>query len=108
MKRLANTRESYGAAAIALHWAMAALLISLIAVGVCMTALPDVGFDSKKIILILCHKEVGILALTLAALRLLWRLGNALSSLSRRFPAKGYSAACAGTGRSADTVRRAS
>jgi cytochrome b561 len=86
MKRLVNTRESYGAAAIALHWAMAALLITLIVVGLYMAALPDVGFDTKKIILILCHKEVGILALTLAALRLVWRLGNALPSLVETLP----------------------
>jgi cytochrome b561 len=35
-----------------------------------MVRLPDVGFDTKKITLILAHKEVGVLALVLVALAL--------------------------------------
>jgi cytochrome b561 len=86
VKRLENTQEGYGAAAIAVHWVMAALLIALIVLGLYMGGLPDVGFDTKKIILILCHKQFGIFALTLAAVRLVWRLGNALPSLVATLP----------------------
>jgi cytochrome b561 len=86
MKQLENTQESYGAAAIAVHWVMAALLITLIVLGLYMVELPDVGFDTRKIVLILCHKELGILALALAALRLAWRLGNVLPGLVETLP----------------------
>jgi|GEM_PF-2061546 len=76
MKQLANTEQGYGAVAIALHWIMAVLLTTLIGLGLHMVSLPDVGFDTNKIALILFHKELGILALTLVSLRFVWRIGN--------------------------------
>src|SRR5437773_7692135 len=66
MARIGNTEKSYGAAAIAVHWLMAVILIALVAVGLYMVRLPDVGFDTTKIGLILYHKELGILVLALA------------------------------------------
>ncbi len=86
MIRLANTAERYGVVAIALHWLMAALLITLIGLGLYMVSLPDAGFDKIKVTLILFHKEYGMLALALAALRLAWRVGNILPALVERLP----------------------
>jgi cytochrome b561 len=86
MARLANTDQRYGAVAMALHWIMAALIIALVALGLYMVTLPDVGFDTKKITLILYHKELGMAALALAALRLGWRLGNPLPRLVEHLP----------------------
>ncbi len=83
---LRNTGERFGAPAIALHWLMALLLVGLIASGLYMASMPDVGFDTRKIVLILYHKEAGILALTLALLRLAWRVGNALPALVDTLP----------------------
>jgi cytochrome b561 len=84
--RLQNTEQNYGAVAIGLHWLMAALLITLLLMGLYMVSLPDVGFDTRKIALILYHKELGLLAFALAALRLAWRVGNALPSLVEVLP----------------------
>ena len=71
---------------MALHWLMAVLLIGLIALGMYMTRLPDVGFDTWKIRLILLHKQLGIIALALVALRIAWRVGNVLPHLVQSLP----------------------
>lgn len=86
MVLLGNTAQRYGAVAIALHWLMALLLILLILLGLYMVSQPDAGFDKKKITLILLHKEYGMLALALAALRLAWRVGNVLPALVTSLP----------------------
>jgi cytochrome b561 len=86
MTRLANSEQRYGTVAMLLHWLMAVVLVALIALGLYMVSLPDAGFDKKKITLILYHKELGILALFLAALRLAWRVGNALPRLVENIP----------------------
>jgi len=86
MASLQNTENRYGPIAVALHWIMALLLIVLVTLGVYMVRLPDVGFDTKKITLILYHKQLGMLALTLAALRLAWRVTNALPRLVDSLP----------------------
>jgi cytochrome b561 len=83
---LRNTRTRYGAVTITLHWLMAILLVALSALGLYMSSLPDVGFDTWKISLIIYHKELGVVALTLAVLRLGWRFGNALPSLVETLP----------------------
>ena len=57
-----NTRDRYGAVAVALHWIMALILVALLAMGLYMVRLPDIGFDKVKIQLIVYHKELGILA----------------------------------------------
>ncbi len=81
-----NTQQGYGIVAIVLHWGMAALMIVLVAMGLYMVSLPDAGFDTRKITLILYHKELGVLALALAIARLCWRLGNVLPRLVDRLP----------------------
>jgi cytochrome b561 len=86
MTQLANSEQRYGAVAMTLHWLMALVLVALVVLGLYMVSLPDVGFDKKKVTLILYHKELGILALLLAALRLAWRVGNALPRLVGNLP----------------------
>jgi cytochrome b561 len=86
MVPIANTQDRYGTAAVILHWLMAVLLTGLAVLGLYMVRLPDVGFDTKKITLILYHKDFGMLALALAALRLAWRVGNALPRLVEHLP----------------------
>lgn len=86
MTHLGNTKHSYGIVSMAFHWTMAGLLAGLVVLGLYMAQLPDVGFDKTKIRLVLLHKELGILALMLAALRLAWRIGNALPKLVAGLP----------------------
>ena len=86
MSMLGNSKHRYGTVAIALHWFMAVLLFVLVGLGLYMTSLPDVGFDTRKIQLVLLHKEWGILALVLAMLRLAWRVGNVLPELVEDLP----------------------
>jgi len=86
MTTLQNSELRYGVVAVALHWLMAILLIGLVLLGLYMVSLPDAGFDKKKITLILYHKELGILALILAAPRLLWRVSNTLPRLVEALP----------------------
>lgn len=82
----ANTAQRYGRVAILLHWAMAVLLVVLLALGAYMVRLPDVGFDQVKITLILVHKAIGMLALALALLRWAWRLRSVLPALVAGLP----------------------
>jgi cytochrome b561 len=86
MMRFLNTQDHYGTGAMVLHWLMAALLLVLIVLGFYMVALPDVGFDRKKVDLILLHKQLGIFALLLVAARVLWRMSNILPRLVPHLP----------------------
>jgi cytochrome b561 len=79
--RIANSRQDYGAIAIALHWLLAVLLCALMALGWTMVALPDAGFDTRKVMLILYHKEIGLAAFAVGVVRLAWRLANPLPAL---------------------------
>ncbi|HXE50248.1 MAG TPA: cytochrome b [Ramlibacter sp.] len=76
----------YGAVAIGLHWLMAIVLTVLVVMGLYMASLPDVGFDTRKIVLILYHKQIGMFALALALLRLGWRVGHVLPALVETLP----------------------
>jgi cytochrome b561 len=86
MPQLHNTEQRYGAVAITLHWLMAVALVALLAMGLYMVRLPDVGFDTRKIVLIIYHKEFGLVALVLVAVRLAWRVGSALPALVQTLP----------------------
>jgi cytochrome b561 len=86
MAPIDNTEERYGVVGIALHWSMAVLLIALTALGLYMVALPDVGFDTRKITLILYHKEFGMLMLALLVVRLAWRVTQILPRLVAHLP----------------------
>jgi cytochrome b561 len=78
--------ERYDAVAVALHWVLAIVLMTLVGSGLYMVSLPDLGFNINKIILILYHKELGMMALALALLRLAWRVGHALPALVETLP----------------------
>lgn len=79
---LLNSPRRYGTVGIALHWLMAALLCGLLALGWFMVSLPDAGFDTRKVVLILYHKEIGLAAFAAGLLRLAWRLANPLPALA--------------------------
>lgn len=81
-----NTDDRYGAVAIVFHWLMALLMIGLLALGLYMVRLPDAGFNTKKIALILYHKEIGLLVLVLFAARLAWRVTQILPRLVAHLP----------------------
>jgi cytochrome b561 len=83
---LSNTDQRYGAAAITLHWLMAAVLAALVALGIYMVQLPDVGFNSDKITLILIHKDIGTSVVILVTVRLAWRELNPLPRLVETVP----------------------
>jgi cytochrome b561 len=84
--RLSNTDQHYGVAAITLHWLMAAMIGTLVVMGVTMVRLPDVGFDTRKITLILIHKEIGTLAFAVLAARFVWRQWSPLPRLAETTP----------------------
>jgi cytochrome b561 len=86
MPSLTNTAARYGAVAMLLHWGMAVLLGVLVGTGLYMVAMPDVGFDMRKITLILVHKAIGIGALVAVLLRLAWRGANMLPALVPGLP----------------------
>jgi cytochrome b561 len=86
MTPLENGEDRYGAIALLFHWSMALLVIGLAALGLYMVTLPDVGFDTKKVTLVLYHKEFGVLALVLLATRLSWRVTQILPRLVENLP----------------------
>jgi cytochrome b561 len=81
MTPIDNTTDHFGAIAILFHWSMALIVIGLVGMGLYMVTLPDVGFNTKKIMLILYHKEFGMLVLVLLAARLAWRVTHILPQL---------------------------
>jgi cytochrome b561 len=86
MTPIKNTEHRYGAIAILFHWSMALLIVGLAALGLYMVTLPDVGFNTKKVTLVLYHKEFGVLTLVLLATRLAWRVTHILPRLVERLP----------------------
>ena len=87
MTRPANPRTSdathYTATAIVLHWMMALLILGALCVGWYMADLP---LTPTRVRLFNYHKWVGITILSLAALRLLWRLFHRPPPLPDNFP----------------------
>lgn len=82
MNLLDNTSERYGTVAVTFHWLVAILVVGLLAVGLYMVSLPDAGFDKTKIVLIVYHKEFGILVLMLVLGRLVWRIRSPMPRLA--------------------------
>ncbi len=71
MSLSATTAARYTPTAVVLHWVMALLILGALAVGWYMTDLP---LSPSRVRLFNYHKWVGITILSLAAVRLLWRL----------------------------------
>ena len=65
--------ERYTPAAIALHWAAAAFIVTNLALGLYMVGLP---LSPQKLRFISWHKWIGVTILLLSAARLLWRLAH--------------------------------
>jgi cytochrome b561 len=72
-----NTPDSYGAATKTLHWVTAALIVTLLALGLYMTDAPAI----QRLRLVPLHKSLGVTVLALVALRILWHLYSARPSL---------------------------
>lgn len=70
---LKNTEASYGWPAKTLHWGMALLIISLVALGLYMSGLPRGDAKSE---LIRLHASSGLLAFMLLTIRFGWKLSN--------------------------------
>ncbi len=68
-------QQRYTAVAIALHWAIALLIVGMIAFGWILEDMAG-GPGSQKVALIQVHKSIGITILLLSVARLVWRLMN--------------------------------
>lgn len=66
-----NTLQTYGVIAKTFHWVMAVLIIILLVVGLIMAEMEN---SPDKFKLIGIHKEIGIVVLCLAVLRLGWKI----------------------------------
>lgn len=72
---MSNANSRYSPVAIALHWAIALLILSMIPMGLWMTAAierPDSQALAYRIFQI--HKSIGFLILALTVVRVVWRL----------------------------------
>jgi cytochrome b561 len=70
---LRNTEKSWGSVTKFLHWTMALLIFTLFVLGWTAELMPR---SPAKIQVFVWHKSFGILALSLVAIRLLWKLAN--------------------------------
>jgi cytochrome b561 len=84
--QLTNSEQRYGADAIFFHWLIAAFIIALVGIGIYMVQLPDIGFDARKVTLILVHKQIGVAALLLVCVRWIWRQINPSPQLVETLP----------------------
>jgi cytochrome b561 len=66
-------RSGYGRISRWLHWSMAALILVVLALGL---TVEELAKGPERTALMDWHQSLGVLVLTLAALRLLWRLAN--------------------------------
>jgi cytochrome b561 len=77
-------KPKYTGIAIAFHWLLAIMITTSFAVGLYMVSLT---MSPTRIKLYNWHKWAGVTILTLAALRLLWRLKNPAPSMPSTMPA---------------------
>ncbi len=76
--QLRNTNTAWGAVSQALHWLIVALVILQYVLAETAEELP---LGMAKLATLARHKSVGITIFGLAAIRLLWRLGNRTPAL---------------------------
>ncbi len=76
---LLNTRHRYGRVAQCLHWLTAALILSMLALGLWMTGLPatDQAEVSRTVFFYSLHKTLGIATLVVVLVRIGWAIGSA-------------------------------
>ncbi|WP_298566822.1 cytochrome b [uncultured Aliiroseovarius sp.] len=84
--RLTNTSQSWGALARLLHWAVAAVILFLLGLGVWMTYFVDDTLEQFR--LVQTHKSWGFILFVLALVRIAWRVANRRSpALPKQMPA---------------------
>ncbi|HEX2150868.1 MAG TPA: cytochrome b [Stellaceae bacterium] len=76
--------ESYGPVARAVHWAVAALAVAVVALGWAIPGAPR-GGDSRELLLFL-HRSVGLLILAVMVFRVIWRLTHPPPPFPAGFP----------------------
>ena len=76
--QLTNTRFSYGLVHQMLHWAVALLILVMLPMGVIMGWLPTTTPEeiADKVWLYGLHKSIGLAALALALIRIVWVMGQ--------------------------------
>ena len=78
-----NSSERYGAIAQALHWIVAALVVTQF---ILASLADDLPLGAAKLAMLARHKSVGMTILMLAVLRLVWRIGHAPPALPTAMP----------------------
>jgi cytochrome b561 len=76
---LTETNDAYTRTAIAIHWAIALLIVCGFGLGWIMTDIP--GFTPAKLRYYSWHKWIGVTVFALAALRIVWRATHAAPPL---------------------------
>ena len=81
---MSQARARYSSVAIALHWAIALLILSMIPMGLWMTSAID-NTDSQALAyrVFQIHKSIGFLILALTVVRIVWRLTHRPPALPR-------------------------
>jgi cytochrome b561 len=77
--------QRYTTTAIVFHWLIALLIVGAFTMGLVMTDIP--GITPTKLKYYTWHKWAGVTILTLATLRLLWRLKNGAPPYPASMPA---------------------
>lgn len=80
---LRNTRQRWGAVAMAFHWTMAIIIFAMIPLGIVAV---NWRLSPTKLELFFWHKSFGITVLVLIILRLLWRFLNPTPALPKDTP----------------------
>ena len=80
---LRNTRQRWGAVAMAFHWIMALIILAMIPLGIVAV---NWRLSPTKLELFFWHKSFGITILALVVLRLLWRYANPTPALPQDTP----------------------
>lgn len=73
-----NTATEYGSFIKVIHWLMAAIILTLILVGIYMADLPKVTDEEKQFAMTFygMHKSFGVVIMLLVIMRLIWLLVN--------------------------------
>jgi cytochrome b561 len=85
-----NSSTEYGVVSRGLHWLMALIIITLLAVGIYMADLPRDTQEQKEYAFqfFAMHKSFGVLALLLVVVRLLWLRLSPAPALPAAFDAR--------------------
>ena len=83
---LRNSDARYGGVAIALHWLVAALVVTQFVLASLAEAAEESGSLMGQIMWLARHKSVGITILCVAAVRIAWRLANPVPAYPAGMP----------------------